>query len=37
MFWMSLLMAAIAIVFFELGAISILNAVLSSSLLRHLW
>ena len=33
MFWMSLLLAALAAVFFKLGALSILNAVLSGGLI----
>jgi hypothetical protein len=36
MFWIAVLAAALAAVFFKLGALSVLNAVLSSGLLAAL-
>jgi hypothetical protein len=36
MFWMSLLLAALALVFFKLGALSVVTAVLSGGLLAAL-
>ena len=36
MFWMSLLLGALALVFFKLGALSVVSAVLSGGLLAAL-